>query len=279
MRPAETRPEQNRTNTAMRKTPLIALSLVALAACAPEIPDSAAEANAGTLPAAPAVSAAPLDGGGGEAAAIAAETTAVLGVGGTGAAAPAAAPQTALQPVPQAAPAPATGAPLSALAPGAAVDAGAVDAADGTVPATLSDEQNFTAVSERETIASDAARIEENRSQYVVIEPTQLPPRPDGSGPSIVAFALATNNVPGQALYKRMGIAAQARFDSSCAKYGGDDMAQQAFLDAGGPKVDRYGMDPDGDGFACYWDPRPFRAARTPAVQAEVPPETDAAGN
>ena len=28
----------------------------------------------------------------------------------------------------------------------------------------------------------------------------------------------------------------------------------------GGPKVDPKGIDPDGDGFACYWDPKPFRS-------------------
>ena len=37
---------------------------------------------------------------------------------------------------------------------------------------------------------------------------------------------------------------------------------QEAFLDAGGPKRDPHALDPDGDGFACAWDPRPFRAAR-----------------
>ena len=40
-----------------------------------------------------------------------------------------------------------------------------------------------------------------------------------------------------------------------------DAAAQEAFLKAGGPERDRYGLDPDGDGFACRWDPTPFRAA------------------
>ena len=40
-----------------------------------------------------------------------------------------------------------------------------------------------------------------------------------------------------------------------------DDVAQEAFLAQGGPQSDRKGLDPDGDGFACDWDPRPFRAA------------------
>jgi hypothetical protein len=33
-------------------------------------------------------------------------------------------------------------------------------------------------------------------------------------------------------------------------------------LSNGGPERDRLGLDPDGDGFACYWDPTPFRLAR-----------------
>lgn len=226
----------------MRITTVSFFSAMVLAACSPSIPDSGAGAGATALsasgasvlpPAAP-VAAASLDDDDG--ASLAAETTAMLGLES----------------------APATGAPLSAMAPDAAT---ATDAA----PVGLSDEQNFAAVSERESIESDAARIEANRAQYEVIQPTALPPRPDGSGASIVAFALATTNAPGQSLYSRSGIAAASRFERSCAKYGSPDRAQEAFLDAGGPERDRYGMDPDGDGFACQWDPRPFRAARDAA--------------
>jgi hypothetical protein len=47
----------------------------------------------------------------------------------------------------------------------------------------------------------------------------------------------------------------------NCAKYVSNAAAQEAFLKAGGPERDRYGLDPDGDGFACRWDPTPFRAA------------------
>jgi hypothetical protein len=201
------------------------------------------------LPQASRVTAAPLEGdGSGEA--IAAETTAALGLSS---------PETSTE----------IGVPMSAMAPDTAtntevaVEEGAVASA-----AAISDEQSFEAVSERETIESDAERIAENRAQYVVIEPTELPERPDGTGASIVAFALATTNTPGQQLYDRTGFAAQSRFESACAKYGGGDKAQEVFLDAGGPQRDRYGMDPDGDGFACYWDPRPFRAARDAAPEA-----------
>lgn len=126
--------------------------------------------------------------------------------------------------------------------------------------AGISDEQDFQAVSQRETIESDAERIARNRSQYVQIEPTELPQRPSDTGPNIVAFALSTTHGVGQPQYRRSGIGGNP--ERSCAKYPSADMAQQAFLERGGPDRDRLGVDPDGDGFACSWDPRPFRSAQ-----------------
>ena len=126
----------------------------------------------------------------------------------------------------------------------------------------ISDEQDFGAVSSRETIQSDAERLEAQREAYRVIPPEPLPERPSDTGPNIVAFALSTTNQPGEQVYSRAGFNSQARFNRNCAKYPTSDRAQQAFLEAGGPQRDRMSLDPDGDGFACYWDPRPFRAAR-----------------
>lgn len=126
----------------------------------------------------------------------------------------------------------------------------------------ISDEQDFDAVAARETIESDAERIARNRAQYVVIQPGALPVRPGESGPNIVAYALATNHPLGVQLYRRSGL----RFTDplvACARYGSSDRAQEAFLDGGGPERDRHGIDPDGDGYACDWDPRPFRAVKT----------------
>lgn len=131
--------------------------------------------------------------------------------------------------------------------------------------AGISDEQDFDAVASRESIESDAERIAANRQQYVVIEPTDLPERPGNLGPSIVDYALATNNPVGQPLYSRLNLLSDSRFNRNCAKYSSSDLAQQDFLAKGGPQRDRMGLDPDGDGFACYWDPAPFRAARQAA--------------
>ena len=64
----------------------------------------------------------------------------------------------------------------------------------------LSDENDFEAVSERQSIESDAERIENNRAMYVLIEPTSLPRRPGSNIPSIVEFAIKTTNPIGTCL-------------------------------------------------------------------------------
>ena len=124
----------------------------------------------------------------------------------------------------------------------------------------ISDEQDFAAVSERETIESDAERIARNRAEYVIVQPQDLPTRPGDTGPNIVEFALATTHAPGVQMYKRSGLGLRD-VNSACGKYASPDKAQQDFLAKGGPDRDRMGVDPDGDGFACAWDPRPFRTA------------------
>ena len=124
----------------------------------------------------------------------------------------------------------------------------------------LSDEQDFGAVSDRQSIESDAERLERNRALYTLIEPTEVPIRPGTDIPNIVAYAIKTSNPIGEPLYLRP-FKSQNRSLWNCAKYVSDAAAQEAFLKAGGPERDRYGLDPDGDGFACRWDPTPFRAA------------------
>lgn len=128
------------------------------------------------------------------------------------------------------------------------------------VPKTISDENDFGAVSSRETIESDKARIERNKAQYTVDQPTALPSRSGAEGPNIVQYALSATNNVGEPVYKRSGLGL-SNPERNCAKYPSPDLAQQAFLEAGGPDRDRKGLDPDGDGFACSWDPRPFRTA------------------
>ncbi len=124
----------------------------------------------------------------------------------------------------------------------------------------ISDEQDFAAVSSRETIESDKERIERNRAEYVVVQPKELPQRPGESGPNIVEYALATSHAPGVQLHQRRSLGKRDP-NVACAKFASADLAQQEFLRVGGPERDKLGVDPDGDGFACGWDPRPFRTA------------------
>ncbi len=158
----------------------------------------------------------------------------------------------------------------TALAAAPAASAQVAASAPLTAPLTepvpgnsaISDEQDFSAVSARETIESDRERLARQQQAYQVIQPQAIPERPSDTGPNIVEFALSTSNAVGQKAYRRSGGFNQGKYQRACAKYGSSDQAQAAFLAAGGPQRDRQGLDPDGDGFACFWDPSPFRAAR-----------------
>ncbi len=122
----------------------------------------------------------------------------------------------------------------------------------------ISRENSFDAVSAQRGIEGDAARLAANRAQYRVA-PTEALPSRSNAGPNIVAYALANKHPVGTKLYNRVGFNKQAKFQRACAQYRSGNDAQIAFLEAGGPRRDRLGMDPDGDGYACNWNPAPFR--------------------
>lgn len=127
----------------------------------------------------------------------------------------------------------------------------------------ISDEQDFDAVASRETIESDRDRLAAQRQSREVATPEAVPARPSGQvAPNIVAYALNTNNPVGQPAYERSARFNEDRYRRNCAEFASSDQAQAAFLASGGPERDRRGLDPDGDGFACFWDPTPFRTAR-----------------
>jgi hypothetical protein len=155
--------------------------------------------------------------------------------------------------------------PLSATSPAplSAQSAPANTTSTANTNVGISDEQDFGAVSSRESIESDRERLERQREQYVVIEPTAVPMGNGSDNAKVVEFALSTNNRVGESLYRRSKVFAQSRFNRNCQKYPSPDMAQAAFLKSGGPRKDSKGLDPDGDGFACSWDPQPFRTARS----------------
>lgn len=233
---------------------------VALAACQPAVPDSGRGVGFGTgfeqeqrqrdaaltgIPAVapinsgpinPAPLGAPIEG---SAQATAAQTTAVLDATRPGGLGNDAATNSGLVPL---------NASPSNPAPDAVNDVG------------ISDENSFDAVSGQRSIESDAARIASNRAQYEVVQPEALPDR-QSDGPNIVAFALKNQHAVGQSIYSRGMFSSAGRAARNCAKYASADQAQIEFLSRGGPENDRGGLDPDGDGYACDWDPRPFRRA------------------
>ncbi|NBB97987.1 MAG: hypothetical protein GVY34_07420 [Alphaproteobacteria bacterium] len=86
---------------------------------------------------------------------------------------------------------------------------------------------------------------------------------PSASGPNLFMYALSTQHNVGEERYTRRNPFRWRRWEAACAQHPHQDLAQEAFLAAGGPEKDPEHMDPDGDGFACWWDPAPFRKAAT----------------
>jgi len=245
----------------MFKRVLILLAAAAgLAACQPVIPDSGrgagfddfgaqqqrrdAALQGTTVPAPASVSTAPLSASGAplsaatdtSAAATAAQTRRVLAATGNSAAA---ASNSGVEPLV---------ASPSNPAPAVVNESG------------ISRENSFDAVTAQRGIEGDAARIAANRAQYQTIQPEALPDR-GRIGPNVVAYALQNTHPVGTKVYSRSAFNGARKQARNCAQFGRPTLAQIAFLENGGPQRDRAGLDPDGDGFACDWDPAPFRNA------------------
>ncbi|WP_114966357.1 hypothetical protein [Alkalilacustris brevis] len=155
---------------------------------------------------------------------------------------------------------------LAAIGGGAA--ASAPQAGDGPAEwpvATASgvSQQTFDPSAPRdETAAERNARL---AAQYETVAPEALPERPADTT-NIVAYALSTTHRVGQERHRRSPIQFR-NHERACAQFASQDLAQEEFLLRGGPERDPLNLDPDGDGFACWWDPEPFRAAARGAAQ------------
>lgn len=213
----------------------------------------------GVRPVAPAASAAPAVAPATDPlAAIAANAIAAAEAGTPTAASRSAAPTAvalASAPAPSSSPAAPPASATASAAPPAATPRG---------NAGISDEQNFDAVAARETIESDAERLARMQAERVEVAPTALPTR-SGDTPSIVAFALETTHPVGTRLYPRNPLN-RGRQAEACRAFRAPDLAQEWFLANGGPARDRRALDPDGDGFACDWNPEIYRAAARSAA-------------
>lgn len=86
--------------------------------------------------------------------------------------------------------------------------------------AGISDENDFQAVSSRETIELDKVRMAQNRAAYQQVQPTANPERTGASEAAVdlVQYALKAPNRMGEAIYPRSKIAL-ANSQKSCARY------------------------------------------------------------
>ncbi len=135
-----------------------------------------------------------------------------------------------------------------------------VPSVDGTGPALDDDQINlmqWTLEQQKIDAAKAQSDLDAARNQLVVVQPGTVPTEP--AGVNVALFAKQSTNAVGQSIYPR---SATARLTGagSCGRYRDPDSAQRAFLNAGGPTSDRLGLDPDGDGFACSFDPSIYRA-------------------
>jgi hypothetical protein len=132
--------------------------------------------------------------------------------------------------------------------------------ADGTGAALNDDRINLMqwTLEQQKIDAAIAERdLAEARSQLVVVQPGPLPNRVDGV--NVAPYAKQSTNALGQSVYPR-SVGARVAGVGNCGRFRDPDSAQRAFLSGGGPERDRYGIDPDGDGFACSFDPAIYRA-------------------
>jgi hypothetical protein len=236
----------------MRRASFALISLAALAACQTAVPDSGAGVGFGSYAEYQAQREAELIANGEGTSRVSGATSGLdtQAISNEALEGIAAAESGATTPANASTPVAATSTPSSTATPSAVSNAMGISA-----------ENSFDAVASERSIEEDKAFVEANKEAYVTIQPTNLPSRPVSDAGTIVEFALSTTNTVGQALYSRLIPGADARAARNCAKYASPDLAQEYFLKNGGPEKNPQGLDPDGDGFACSWDPAPFRLA------------------
>lgn len=113
---------------------------------------------------------------------------------------------------------------------------------------TLEQQRIDAAIAERE--------LEAAREQLVIVQPDASVPHPV-RGANIALYAKQTSHAVGEKRHGR-GLNPFAP-RGNCRRFASADEAQRVFLTEGGPERDPRNLDPDGDGFACAWDPEPYR--------------------
>jgi hypothetical protein len=147
------------------------------------------------------------------------------------------------------------GAPLDAMRPDASPMA---SSAAMTVDATGTDAQTAGGPGGETAPAGDADALAAAATAAVADGPSPTTPL-EADGGALASYARATSHPVGQSMHAR-DFASPERAERACARYVSADQAQSVFLASGGPEQDPRGLDPDGDGYACGWDPAGFRS-------------------
>ena len=100
-------------------------------------------------------------------------------------------------------------------------------------------------------------RREAAQDQLVVVAPEPVPQQDISA--NVVEFAKSTTHPRGTKVYNRPMFRDRRQASASCRGFSSDTEAQRQFLANGGPQTDRFNLDPDGDGFACGFDPERYR--------------------
>ena len=106
-----------------------------------------------------------------------------------------------------------------------------------------------------------AKKLQQARDERIEIEIKN--PNNNQIEVNVARFARETNNKVGENVFSRNGFSIYNHWNE-CAKFKNKDEAQRKFLKTGGPYTDKFNLDPDGDGFACKWDPKAYRKLTIP---------------
>lgn len=156
---------------------------------------------------------------------------------------------------------------LAATDTGGTVDTSEIDAPAGDILATgdmgidPNDESiDLAQQTQEEQIRQRAIaqqRREAAQQQLVIVEPEPVPQLDVNA--NVARFARETDHPVGTKRYNRPAFRDRAQSASVCRRFDDPEQAQRQFLANGGPDTDRYNLDPDGDGFACDFDPEKYR--------------------
>ena len=97
----------------------------------------------------------------------------------------------------------------------------------------------------------------EARQKRRVIQPEEIENLSKKLLINLALYARQTSNAVGEKIYIRPPIKKE-KLDP-CLRFVSSEDAQRFFLKKSGPQKDFWNLDPDGDGFACKWNPDQYR--------------------